>query len=125
MNRIFLLVGVGGFIGSVLRYYISQFFAKYFSTTFPLGTLTVNLAGCLLIGILYGLSERGSVLTPEWRLFLATGFCGGFTTFSTFSYESIRLMQDGEFLNFSLYIILSVLTGFAATYLGMTIIKSI
>jgi len=125
MNRIFLLVGIGGFIGSVLRYYSSQLFARYFSTALPLGTFTVNIAGCLLIGIIYGLSERSNILSPEWRVFLAAGFCGGFTTFSTFSYESINLIRDGEFFILSLYVAASVILGFAATYLGMTIMKSI
>src|SRR6266404_2237769 len=119
MNRILLLVGAGGFIGSVSRYYSGQIFARYFSTALPIGTLLVNIAGCLLIGIIYGLSERSNILSPEWRLFLATGFCGGFTTFSTFSIESISLIRDGQFFILSLYIAASVIIGFAATYLGM------
>jgi CrcB protein len=125
MNRIFFLVGIGGFIGSVSRYYISQFFAKHFSTTLPLGTLTVNITGCLLIGIIYGLSERNNILSPEWRVFLATGLIGGFTTFSAFSYESINLIRGGEFFILSLYVAASVIIGFGATYLGMSLIKSV
>jgi len=97
MNRIFYLVGIGGFIGSVSRYYSQQIVSKFFPSTLPYGTLTVNIVGCFLIGVIYALSEEGNILTPEWRLFLATGFCGGFTTFSTFSYESIKLIQDREF----------------------------
>ena len=123
MSRIFLLVGTGGFIGSVSRYYFQLIVTKFFPSALPYGTLAVNISGCLLIGIIYGLFERGNILSPEWRLFLATGFCGGFTTFSSFSYESIKLIQDGEFFYLSLYIALSVIIGFAATYLGMTIIK--
>lgn len=125
MNRIFFLIGIGGFIGSVSRYYSQQVISKIFSSALPYGTLIVNIVGCFLIGIIYGLSERGNLLTPEWRLFLATGICGGFTTFSTFSYESIRLIQDGEFFILSLYVAISIIIGFAATYLGMLIIKSI
>ena len=105
MNRIFLLVGIGGFIGSI--------------------SLTVNIVGCCLIGIIYALSEKGNILTPELRIFLATGFCRGFTTFSTFSYESINLINDGEWFNVSLYVAISVIIGFLSTYLGISLIKSI
>ena len=125
MNRVVLLIGIGSFLGGVCRYYSQQIISKFFPSPLPYGTLSVNIIGCLLIGIIYGLSERGNLLSPEWRLFLTTGFCGGFTTFSTFSYESIALIQDGEFFYLSLYIALSVILGLASTYLGMLVVKSI
>ena len=125
MDRNLILVGVGGFLGSVSRYLVTVLLARQFTSSFPLGTLTVNVVGCFLIGILFALSEKGNLLTPEWRIFLTTGFCGGFTTFSTFSYESIRLLQDGEILYLSVNVALSVIVGFAATYLGMFFIKSV
>lgn len=125
MSRIVLLVGIGSFIGGVCRYYSQQIITKFFPSSLPYGTLSVNVAGCLVIGFIYGFADRGNLLTPEWRLFLATGFCGGFTTFSTFSYESINLIRDGEFLYLSLYVVLSVILCLASTYLGMVIIKSI
>jgi CrcB protein len=125
MDGNIILVGVGGFLGSVFRYLVTILLARQFTTSFPLGTLTVNIVGCFLIGILFALSEKGNLLTPEWRIFLTTGFCGGFTTFSTFSYESIRLLQDGEILYLSLNVIVSVVIGFASTYLGMFFIRSI
>ncbi len=125
MNRIFLLIGIGGFIGSVLRYYSQQLVSRFFPSTLPFGTLAVNIAGCLIIGIIYGLSERGNTLTPELRLLLATGFCGGFTTFSAFSYESIKLMSDGEWMYLALYVTISVVAGLAATFIGITITRSI
>ena len=125
MDGNIILVGVGGFLGSVFRYLVTILVARQFTTSFPLGTLTVNIVGCFLIGILFALSEKGNLLTPEWRIFLTTGFCGGFTTFSTFSYESIRLLQDGEILYLSLNVIVSVVIGFASTYLGMFFIRSI
>jgi len=125
MNRIFLLVGMGGFIGSISRYYSQQIISKSFPSALPYGTLIVNIVGCFLIGIIYALSEKGNILTPEWRIFLATGFCGGFTTFSTFSYESINLINDGEWFNVSLYVAVSVIIGFLSTYLGISLIKSI
>ena len=125
MDRNILLVGLGGFIGSILRYLVAVLIAAQPSSGFPLATFAVNIIGCFLIGILFGLSDRGNIVSPEWRIFLTTGFCGGFTTFSTFSYESIKLLQDGEILYLSLNIVLSVLVGIAATYLGILLVRSI
>ncbi len=125
MNRIILLIGIGSFLGGISRYYSQQVITKFFPSALPYGTLTVNIVGCFLIGLIYGLSDRGNIMTPELRVFLSTGFCGGFTTFSTFSYESINLMQDAQFLNLFLYVALSVIIGFASTYLGILIIKSV
>ena len=119
------MVGIGGFFGSVLRYLVSIFFAGFLTTSFPLATLTVNVVGCFIIGVLVGLSGRAGALSPEWRIFLTTGFCGGFTTFSTFSYESLRLLQDGEVLYVFLNIALSVVLGFAATYAGILLMRSL
>jgi CrcB protein len=92
---------------------------------FPFATLIVNVGGCFLIGVLFALSDRGNLLSPEWRIFLTTGFCGGFTTFSTFSYESLLLVQDGEYLYLAAYVAISVFVGLAATYLGILLIRSI
>lgn len=123
MDRSFLLVGVGGFVGSFCRYFLAVFVARQLSTSFPFGTLAVNIIGCFLIGIIFALSERGTAVSPEVRILLTTGFCGGFTTFSTFSYESIRLMQDGELLYVAVNVALSVIVGFASTYIGILIIE--
>jgi len=125
MPRLLIIIGIGGFLGSVTRYLLTNFVNNYLSSNFPYGTLAVNILGCFLIGIFVGLFDRGNILSPEWRLFLATGFCGGFTTFSTFSYENIKLAQGAEFFNLSLNVAASVFLGLAATYLGMLIIKSI
>ena len=125
MNRVVWLVGIGSLVGGICRYYSQQVITRYFPSPMPYGTLSVNVIGCFLIGVIYGVSDRGNMLSPEWRLFLATGFCGGFTTFSTFSYESMNLMQDGEFLTVAFYIVLSVVLGFAATYLGLLLVKSL
>lgn len=125
MDRSILLVGVGGFVGSVARYLVAILFSSQISSVFPFATLTVNILGCFLIGILFALSDRGNVLSPEWRILLATGFCGGFTTFSTFSYESLRLMQDGEYLYLAAYVFISVFVGLTATYLGIALVRSI
>lgn len=91
----------------------------------PYGTLGVNVLGCLIIGLVYGFSEKGNVLSPEWRLFLATGICGGFTTFSTFSYENLTLLRDGEVGYAIVYTVLSVVVGLIATYGGFLITKFI
>ena len=125
MSRIFLLIGFGGFIGNICRYYSQQFVAKYFLSTFPYGTLVVNIVGCFLVGLVLGFADKGNVLSPEWRMFLATGFCGGFTTFSTFSYESTQLINNGEYFYLALYISASVLIGVLATFAGITITKLI
>src|SRR5437764_11784503 len=104
MNRVAFIVGIGGAIGSVSRYFTQVFFTRNFPPLFPFGTFTVNVIGCFIIGIVYALFERGNILNEDWRLFLATGLCGGFTTFSSFSHESINLMRTGEFLTLSIYI---------------------
>jgi CrcB protein len=125
MDRNIIFVGIGGLVGSIVRYLVGTAFAAQFAAVFPFATLVVNIAGCFLIGVLFGLIDRGSILSPEWRSLLTTGFCGGLTTFSTFSYESTRLMQDGEFLYLALNVGVSVVVGLAATYLGIFVIRSL
>ncbi len=125
MDRTLILVGIGGSIGSVLRYAIALLMAKPTSSSFPFATLIVNLVGCFLIGVIVALSGKGDLVTPEWRIFLTAGFCGGFTTFSAFSLENIRLMQDGEFTLVALYVTASIIVGLAATYLGMLLVRSV
>lgn len=123
LNRSIFFVALGGMFGCVARYLIGVAVARQFPSPFPLGTLIINVVGCFLIGLFFALSEKGNVLTPEWRLFLTTGFCGGFTTFSTFSYESMGLIRDGEYIYLSLYVSASILIGFAGTFLGATVTK--
>lgn len=113
-----LLVFVGGGFGSLLRYLISKTFNDYFAH-FYLGTFLVNMLGCLLIGLLLGLSMKGAYLSENQVLILATGFCGGFTTFSTFAFEKHSLLTAGELLHFSIYLISSILVGLAAVALGL------
>ena len=122
--KILLLVGTGGFIGSALRYYTSQFIQGKLFSTFPYGTLGVNVIGCFIIGVLFALAEKGN-LAYEWRLFLATGICGGFTTFSAFSIETISLFREGQLHSAFLYIAASVLLGLAATFAGISLTKLI
>ena len=118
MIRNLLLVALGGALGSVGRYLVS----RWMTGTFPWGTLTVNLLGCLLIGLLTGLVAKGS-LSPEMKLLLVTGFCGGFTTFSTFANESFSMMKAGDVLMMALYIGSSVAIGILAVYVGLQIAR--
>ena len=117
-----LLVALGGALGSSLRYLISKFIAGYWTTTFPMGTFAVNILGCLLIGLLTGLVAEG-ILSQDLKFLLVTGFCGGFTTFSTFANESLSLMRPGEILTSALYIGLSVAAGILAVYAGMRLAR--
>jgi CrcB protein len=118
-----LIIWLGGGIGSVFRYLVQLGINKLVTVTFPAGTFLVNITGCFVIGLLYGLSGRYAALTSEWRLFLITGLCGGYTTFSSFSYESISLFRQGNYTYFILYTVLSVLIGLFSTIGGMNIIK--
>ncbi|MBT3302888.1 MAG: fluoride efflux transporter CrcB [Bacteroidetes bacterium] len=123
MVRILLFIGVGGFLGSTSRYLMHKWVHSIFTGSFPLGTMTVNIIGCFLIGIIFGLSTKGNIQSNEWKLFLTTGFCGGFTTFSAFSLENINLLKDGQLLSFFGYTGLSLVVGLGATVLGILLIK--
>jgi CrcB protein len=120
--KILLAIGMGSFIGGISRYLLSQFVQSKFLSTFPYGTLCVNIIGCFLIGLVFGLADRGN-LTQEWRLFLATGLLGGFTTFSAFSNETVGMLRDGQLWYALAYITSSIVLGLAATFIAITIIK--
>lgn len=124
MLKILLVIGSGSFLGGVSRYLASRYIQNTFISAFPFGTFIVNLLGCFLIGLFFGLSERGNLSNSELRLFLTVGFCGGFTTFSTFSNENMALLRDGSFFYFTLYAGLSVFLGLAATFAGHALIKT-
>jgi len=125
MFKIILIVGSGGFIGSVLRYLTTRYIQVHYFSVFPWGTFSVNILGSLLIGIIYGLSERGNFLTPDMRLFLTVGICGGFTTFSSLTNDAFLLLQDREILRFALYTSLSFFIGILAVFAGRLMIKLI
>lgn len=111
-------------MGSIARYLSQQAVLKFYPSSFPFGTLAVNITGCFIIGLVYAFTEKGNLLSPEWRIFLATGFCGGFTTFSSFAYENIVMLRDGELLYTFLYVAASIIVGFLAAYLAVFIVKS-
>jgi CrcB protein len=124
MLKNILLVGIGGGVGSVLRYLISRYVEMQALTSFPLGTFIVNIVGCFIIGVIYGLAIR-NMASPEMRILLAAGFCGGFTTFSTFSYETLSLIRDGQPGFALLYIAGSVLAGLIALWIALLIVKAL
>lgn len=117
-----LLVFFGGGLGSILRYLISKNFNAYFQNLF-LGTLIVNSIGCLVIGFALGLSFKNNLLNQNQTLLLTTGFCGGFTTFSTFAFQGHSFLKTGDFLQFSIYTLLSIILGIASIALGLWLSK--
>lgn len=121
MIRDIVIVGIGSGIGGICRYLISLAM-NHAGNGFPWGTFAVNVAGCLLIGILWGVTSRFQNVSPSLSLFLMVGFCGGFTTFSTFSKEGLTILQANNYILFSLYAIGSVVLGIMAVALGYRII---
>ena len=117
-----LMVGAGRFLGGAARYAISLAM-KTLSKGFPWATLAANLIGCMLIGILWGCFSRSSNDSSPWALFMTVGFCGGFTTFSTFSKEALMMLQAGNFCSFAGYVALSITAGIALVALGYWIVR--
>jgi CrcB protein len=122
MIKDILIVGIGSCFGGVARYLISLLM-RTASNGSPWGTFTVNIAGCLLIGLLWGWTLRNPNIPSAVNLLIGVGFCGGFTTFSTFSKESVAMLQTGAFLTFLLYAISSILLGVACVAIGYAITK--
>lgn len=114
-----LLVGAGGFIGSIARYLTVISIDKKFNSVFPLGTLVVNIAGSFILGVLLAvIAKKTGSHSEQWRLFLGVGFCGGFTTFSAFALENLNLLQEKFPGSAFLYIIVSLAGGLLAVWSG-------
>jgi fluoride exporter len=121
MIQQFLLVGLGGAAGSMLRYGCNIAIA---AKNFPLSTVIVNIVGSFVIGLILALSIKSEGFSQNWKLLLSTGVCGGFTTFSAFSADSLVLLQQGKYNAAAIYILISVLLSIAAVWLGLKIINS-
>lgn len=120
MIRTLLLVGGGSFLGGIVRYLVKIGCERLFpAANLPLGTMAANVAGCFLIGLFYGIASRHVNMNQDILLFLTVGFCGGFTTFSTFINENFTMLQGGEVLNAVLYAGVSLAVGLLLIYLGV------
>ncbi len=113
-----LVIAVGGALGSIARYLFSTAVLRAAGTLFPAGTFAVNLVGCVVFGAIVGAAQQRFVLTPEWRAFLLIGVLGGFTTFSSYAYESFALMRDGQFASAAINIVGQVAGGLAGMWMG-------
>lgn len=114
-----LSIGIGGAIGAVLRYCMGNILTKVLGSSFPYGTFCINIIGCFFMGLLMTIIVDKGLLSPTWRLFLCVGLLGGFTTFSSFSYEALTLLQEGNLLFALLYAGGSVCLGILAAFLGI------
>ena len=123
MIKSMLLVGIGSFFGGSLRYFISTMMKNICGQGFPWGTLTVNLLGCLVFGLLFALFSKYGTTSSPWYLLLTTGICGGFTTFSTFAHESMQMLQNGNTGGFIGYVVASLIGGLLMVGLGYWIVK--
>jgi CrcB protein len=119
MFRNVLLVALGSAVGGVCRYVLSLEIAERYVANFPYGTFVVNMLGCFAVGCFYGAADRYGWFTPELRLLLAVGFCGGFTTFSSFAYENVWLLESRNYLTLGTYVVLSVALGLTAAFTGL------
>jgi fluoride exporter len=117
--RLIAAVAVGGALGSVARYLIGALIQGRVTTAFPVGTFVINVSGSLLLGFLVRIGLETTAFGPEMRFFLTTGFCGGFTTFSTFSYETMRLFEDGEYATAGVYVVFSIILALLGCAVGM------
>jgi CrcB protein len=123
MIKNILLVGLGGGLGSILRYLCQKWVSHFYPHPFPWGTFAVNIAGCFLIGLFWGITFKSFATNESWKLFLMTGICGGFTTFSAFTLESTGLLREHRTELFFSYIAASVVLGLLATYAGMKLVR--
>lgn len=124
MNK-YLVIGVGGFLGSIARYWVGNYIGNRFGMRFPFGTVAINISGSFLIGLIVALIAHRAHWNANWSYLIPIGFIGAYTTFSTFELETLRTFQEGEVLLAFLNVILSVALGFVAVWLGMITGRSI
>ncbi|HEY6825667.1 MAG TPA: fluoride efflux transporter CrcB [Gemmatimonadaceae bacterium] len=122
---LFAYVAIGGAVGSAARYALTLFVQSRSDSTFPIATLLINVSGSILLGFLMRYGLEGTSVSPEVRLLLTTGFCGGYTTFSTFSYETARLLEDGEWSRGATYIAASVVVSLIGTFVGFALARAL
>ena len=123
MFKEILIAGCGGFVGTAGRYLVGKWSSGLWPGAFPMGTFLVNVIGCFIIGLFFGLLENAKVMTPQENVLLITGFCGGFTTFSSFADDMWVLGQKGDWMTFCLYLALSVVIGILCVWAGRAIIR--
>ncbi|HXM60896.1 MAG TPA: fluoride efflux transporter CrcB [Terriglobales bacterium] len=115
----YLFVGIGGCLGSILRFWLGSYIGSKMGTRFPYGTLVINITGSFLIGLIFALLTVRTSWSPNWRYLIPIGFIGGYTTFSSFEYETLRTIQDGQIGLGLLYVATSVVIGFVAVWGGV------
>lgn len=120
-----LLIGCGGFIGTIARYAVTTMVYRLLGASFPYGTLTVNILGCLLIGFVSTAAEERDMIAHSTRLYLTIGILGGFTTFSAFGYETLTILRLGNILPATLYVLASVVTGLVGVWLGGLLARAV
>ncbi len=123
MIKTLFIIGMGSFTGGVSRYLISKYVQNMTTISLPVGTMAVNIMGCFIIGLFYGLFDRGNLMNSNLRLFLTVGFCGGFTTFSTFMNDNFQLIKGENFFYRSVYLAASIIGGYLLLFLGYSLIK--
>ncbi len=115
----YLMVAIGGALGSVLRFWVGTYISNRIATRFLAGTFVVNMTACFLIGFVITVLAEKSSWNPNWRYLIPIGFIGGYSTFSTFEYETFRVFQEGDFLIAGLNVVLSVVVGFVSVWVGV------
>ena len=124
MYKTILIVGTGGFIGSVMRYLLQVFIENKLLSTFPLATLIANITGSFIIGVVFALAEK-SMMNSEWRIFMSVGICGGFTTFSAFAFNNFNMIKEHTWNQLFLNIGGTMILGILAVYLGIILVREI